>query len=243
MIKKGYYAWILMYFLGIPIAQGQQLSGNEAQENLNEIANLPSYKSIFKKFDNRYEGVQGSPYFNDKWLNGKVVFENGATKDNLLLRYNAYEDQLIWNRPGAGPIILKKDAIASFALNIKDNSLVYTFVKRPHPKRKGQSQFYLLLSDGPIELLERTKIIFEKANFEGGYGPDKTYDEFKPYKFYYACTKDQSAPQKIKTTPAGVAKLFTNQREVVKKYIVDKQIDCKNSDGLVGIFTHFQGIN
>jgi len=197
---------------------------NDAQENLFKIGSADASTGIVRAYDSRYEGVKGSPFYFEDWASGAVELENGLKIKDLQLKFNTYENELIVNRSGA--FYLQKNDIKSFTIQEKTSGESVSFIKLPHPKKADTFQYYKLLYDGKINLIELTKVIFEKANFEGGYSNDKRFDEFKKYQEIYYYAPPNNNPVKIKTSPSGFSKVFPKHGDKIKKYIYDQSLDC-----------------
>lgn len=228
---------IFILFLSLNI-HAQEISGNDAQENLFKIGGVDATNGVVRKFDHRYEGVKGTPFYFNSWTKGNIETVDGRHIENLQLKYNAYEDELIMNKPKEGAIYLQKEIIRSFSL-IDTNTEVH-FVKYKHPKKETEHKFYRLIFKGSIILIEDLKVVFEKANFQGGYSQDKRFDEFKKYPAFYYYNDSNAYPKKLKTTPSGVSKIFSNHSYEIKKYIADQNLNCKNESDLMKIFIYYQ---
>jgi hypothetical protein len=217
----------------------QEIEGNDAQENLYKLGGQDADIGVVRKFDNRYEGVKGSPFYHDDWVNGKVVFESGRTAENIQLKYNVYEDELLILQSETGAIYTDKNNVTSFAFLHPDLQREEWFIKYPHPKKPGSTQYFQVIFQGKVNLLGHNKIVFEKANYEGGYSNDKRYDEFKSYTTFYYNTAS-TTPQKLKSSAGGVAKIFPDKQAQVKQYIVENLLDCRKSEDLIRIFEYYE---
>lgn len=217
----------------------QEIQGIDAQENLYKLGSNDADIGVVRKFDNRYEGVKGSQFYHENWTEGKVVFESGRIAENIQLKYNMYEDELLILQPETGAIYVDKNNVSSFAINQSGLEKQEWFIKYPHPKKDGATQYFRVVFHGKINLLEYNKIVFEKANYEGGYSNDKRYDEFKNFKTYYYAA---ASPQKLKTSAGGVAKIFPEKQSEIKKFIIENLLDCRKLEDLVRVFEYYETI-
>lgn len=228
----------IFYLLASTCANAQNVSVNDAQENIFKLGGINATSGVVRQFDNRYEGVEGSPFYMETWLSGSITFQNDEHIENIQLKYNVYEDELIINKSNAGQFYLPKTEIKSFTLQHGSPQQSYTFIRLQHPKKATQSQFYRIIHHGAINLLEYTRVVFEKADFEGGYSNNKRFDEFKKYPaFYY--NSATSIPKKVKTNPKAISKLFPNKNGEIKKYIDENGLDCNNEEDLIKIFSYY----
>ena len=230
----------LLVFLSKP-GFSQDISVNDAQENLFKLGGIDVNSGVVRKFDNRHEGVKGSPFYLDSWSQGTIDFANGQSKPNAKLKYNQYEDELIIQQSANTAYYLPKDKISSFTIVDQDGHS-QLFIKRNHPGKKATSQFYRVITAGKVYLLEHTKVVFEKADFEGGYSNNKPFDEFKKYTSYYYLLKDSEIPVKLKQTINAVAKIFPGNADMIKAYISENEIDCRNVEELSGVFRYYNSL-
>jgi len=221
-------------------AFSQDLQGNAAQENLDKIGGMDYGVGIVRKFDNRYEGIKGTPFYLEDWTDGSINFENGDTIDNLKLKYNLYEDELLVLDRRLGAIYVDKSRVSTFYL-APSGGQGYRFSKLPHPKKETLKTYYRIIYQGEITLLENIKVVFEKANYSGGYSNDKKYDEFKKYTSFYFIKKNSEnpRPQKLKTNAGAVSKIFPNHQKEIKKYINQNLLDCRKEDALLRVFGYY----
>lgn len=222
-------------------AECQDIIGNDAQENLFKIGSSDASFGVVRKFDNRYEGVQGSPFYSEEWVEGSIVTEKNRQIDNVQLKYHVFEDELIINK-NSGQFYLPKKQIKSFILKEKEQMENVHFTKLHHPKNHNEYQYYKIIWKGTISLFEHSKVVFEKANFEGGYSNDKRYDEFKKYPVLYYVIGDGTVPVKLKTTANGFSKIFPDHNDEVKKFISTNGYSCKNEQELIAILNYYEKI-
>ena len=218
---------------------GQELKGDDALENLLKIGSSDVSFGVVRKFDNRYSGVQGSPFFFDYWSEGTLVTSDGRQIENIRIKYNAHEDELI-TKNKSGQFYLPKTMVKSFTLIERASGTGIRFSKHRHPKNAHEYQFYRIIHLGAIDLLEHIKVIFEKANFEGGYSNDKPYDEFKKYPVIYYIGRQTTTPRKLKTTVNGVSKIFPEHENEIKEFITTNRLDCKNERDLIRIVNFYE---
>ena len=86
------------------------------------------------------------------------------------------------------------------------------------------------------------KVVFEKADFEGGYSNNKRYDEFKKYTGFYYKTEIMTQPQKLKLNPGGISKIFPDHKNQIKEFILDNGLDCSSENDLSKIFEYYTHI-
>lgn len=232
---------ILYLFISYTV-DAQEISGIDAQENLFKLGGIDATSGIVRKFDHRYEGVKGSPFWFDNWSNGSLIFENDKHVDNVQLKYNVFEDELIINRAKVGQFYIPKESVKSFMLLNEKSGESVNFIKYIHPKKDSSLQYYRVIATGTVNLVEFVKVVFEKADFEGGYSNDKRYDEFKKYPGFYYFSQPGTKPQKLKSNPNAISKIFPGQNDQMKKYIIKNGLDCTSENDLIQIFEYYSEI-
>lgn len=229
----------LIFFTIFSIANAQTIEGNDAQQNLDNIGNSTGDKGIVRIFDNRYDGVVGSPFFAEKWLEGTIVLENNRTVGDLKLKYNMFEDELIMLMPKTGSIYVDREKVRSFSL-LKDAGEILFFKKYHHPNQSEQSRYFRALCQGKMNLWEHTRVIFEKANFESGYSIDKKYDEFKQYPELYYTSASMSFPVKLKTSSTAFVKIFPEHQDLIREFIKRNMLDLRNPEIIISVFQYYE---
>ncbi len=218
----------------------QESSGNDSQENIFKIGGSGAATGVVRQFDNRYEGVKGSPFYLDDWVKGTVTMQNGQRAENIQLKFNAYENELLMNQSKTGAVYIPKKQISSFSLQDPEINREVLFQKLPHHKKGDQTHFYRVLYKGKVSLYKDIVVVFEKADYQGGYSNDKTFDEFKTYSNYYYNGELDLEFHKLKTSPSGIAKAFPDHSSEIKKFISQGNINLKKDGDLIIIFNYHQ---
>ena len=230
---------IVYIFITIKVFS-QESSGNDSQENLFKIGGSGATTGVVRQFDNRYEGVKGSPFYFDNWVKGSIILGNGQKTENLSLKFNAHENELLMNQSKTRAVYIPKEKINSFSLFNPETNQEVIFQNLPHHKKADQTHFYKLLFNGEVSLYEDIIVVFEKADYQGGYSNDKTFDEFKRYSNYYYISEPDSEFHKLKMTSSGISKAFPNHSAEIKKFIKREDINLKNEKDLVKVFNYHQ---
>ena len=100
--------------------------GYEAKENLRELGSMDGTGNV-RTFDNRYEGVKGTPYVFEEFHPGEVYLK---TKNKVAvqdLNYNCFENELVYLDP-ATKVIRVMNRFQVDLFTIRDGDRVLTFV-------------------------------------------------------------------------------------------------------------------
>lgn len=192
---------------------------------------------MIRAFNNRYEGIKGSPYYHDDWLKGTLELENGKVVKDVEMKLNLYENELIV-KDGKQSGIINRALVKGFSLGFADQIDAH-FARYPTYDKSGSDLYYKILHEGKMTLLENIKIIYEKASFEGAYSVNKTYDEFKQYPSYFFITADSDKPQKIKSTNKAFLKIFPAHQAELKRYISENLLDVRNAEDIMNVLRYY----
>ena len=236
-----YNLCLLLATLSLSICNAQTVpDGSDAQLNLNNLGNTGN--ATVRTFDNRYQGVEGSPFYNQQWLSGDVITIDDKIYRDVQLKYNAHEDELIMKKgTGNNPIYVVKDQVKSFTLT-DTKSRVERFTKLYKGKKFVTKQYFKIVFEGSFSVYEEIKITLLKADFEGGYSANRTSDEFKMASAFYYRMKNSYHAIKLKSSSAQVAKIFADKKNEMKAFIDSRQLDCKSAEGLAEVFAYYDGL-
>lgn len=158
--------------------------GFDPEQNLRILGNLNPLSVGAIGFDNRYEGVTGTPLLFTDWQWGTIQFVKQDTfstpfKLNVDLVKNTLIVQL---RDGS---LGELSAANVKAIQIKNNDSgdlmrwVVASEKEVEGVKSVRLKFYQAFYEGSnMRLFKVTNKIFKKANYQGAYNSGNTYDEF-----------------------------------------------------------------
>ncbi|MCF8302583.1 MAG: hypothetical protein K9I94_04835 [Bacteroidales bacterium] len=182
------------------------------------------------------EGEAGSIYLNDEFIEGALTLENGSQIDDLSYRYNLYTQQMEFIK-GEDSLALAKPSEIS-ELHFDD----HVFVWERFLTRKGEIKcgYFELLSEGKINLLLRRQIAYHvSAECDGleRFTPD-TY--VRVNSFYYQ--HDDQPAQMLKPRERRLMKLFSDEKETIRGFMVNKAIDVNRKEDLMRLFSYYNEI-
>ncbi|MDW7694503.1 hypothetical protein R9C00_07110 [Flammeovirgaceae bacterium SG7u.111] len=217
---------LLIISSSFAIAQTNTL---DAQTNLNQIGTLTPNTVGALGFDNRYEGVKGSPFLFEEWIPCEIYLENGTEyKEGLKLNYNAENDEIHLLSPNKTVRILYSTQIKKFVATGNSGAALFVRFKPTElGLKEGRELFCEVLYDGETKLVKKTNVIYKKANYEGAYAQGKTYDEYQKTDKLYIKTKN--GYEKIGLSKGAVMKLFPEKKSELKGYFkkLGKGIDTE----------------
>ncbi|RYE29330.1 MAG: hypothetical protein EOP48_32700 [Sphingobacteriales bacterium] len=98
--------------------------------------------------------IEGSPFLNNEFEPGRVVFTNGKMSSDLYLQFNMVDNKLLFRRDDM--IMEFVDSVRDFYLQYNENNTLGLVFRCNFPPidRNTRATFYELLVDGKIELLK-----------------------------------------------------------------------------------------
>ncbi|QDA58670.1 hypothetical protein [Hymenobacter jejuensis] len=156
--------------------------GVQANENLKDLtrgANVIAY-------DNRYEGIRGTPFAFSRWLPADLVMTSNAKLHVGALKFDAYQQQFYIKSPDKrDSLLIDSRRIARFTLidsgafePATQGPWVHQFRRFAEaPVSMQANEFVESLYEGRYALLKRYGKQLVKANYMGAYSQDRRTDE------------------------------------------------------------------
>lgn len=179
-------------------------------------------------FDNRYEGVKGSPFIFEEWLPGQLLLNDSAVVANqIVYKFDAFKNE-IWIKMVTGQErILYNNELLAFELYKPDGKKV-KFKKVKLPDSENRHHFSVSVFEGQnTSLIKDVKKVFKKANLEdkGIVTLGNAYDWFEEVNNFYI-KKLNAVPVKVslkKNSIIDALKLSKPATQSVENF-------CKNHD-------------
>ncbi|MBC6607702.1 hypothetical protein H8B13_12810 [Hymenobacter sp. BT188] len=162
-------------------------SGNAAQENLKSLVN----GSAAISYDNRYEGVRGTPYLISAWIPGTIQLASKVPLPETKLKYDANQRLLLMLRSPKDSTYVDMNKVEGFVLNDPTKSQPRAFKRfydAPDPALR--QEYFEVLVPGNYSLLKLQRKTLQKASYSGAYSADRRYDELLDQTDYYIRTAD-----------------------------------------------------
>ncbi len=198
-----------------------------------------------RTYDLRYEGMQGTPYFIDEWLSGKLVFTNGdAGKKSHLLKYNTQTKELLMKRPQGDSIIVFPNQITAFTIIDASKNVSYPFIKVENLKADGGTVpvcFLMVLYKNKSSLLKYVSKNVLKANYQGGYSADRRYDSYVDNSQYFIRKFDNSLV-KVKVKKSSVLDALEDKKAEIEAYIKKENLSFKNDFDIAKVLVYYDSL-
>ncbi|XOV93644.1 MAG: hypothetical protein ACFHWX_02820 [Bacteroidota bacterium] len=176
--------------------------------------------------------IDGSPYINENWKQGKLYLQNEVEVDVELLNYNVFEGSLTYVENNREYLISTYTDLKSFTLGNEDFVYLYT----DHSK-----DIYKLLSDGPIKLLKRYYCRIMLGMDSKGVTV-ATNDKYMMNDELYV-QKEGLQPEEFKTRKKDLFKLMRDKEDKVEAYIDEMNLNVNKESDLITIFDYYNQIS
>lgn len=214
------------------MAQTNKINGQASQQNLNELATINNLNGVVNVYDNRYEGVRGTPYFNKNWGAATIKMEDAIFED-IVVKYNVYENKLLYYKKGQ-LMELELTKVNSFV--IKDTLGLHTYDFRKVESMANLSQklndrFGLVLHDGSkakLFILPAKEYI--KADYKGTYSSGTAYDQLVDSNTLYF-VDNKGVIQKIKLNRKTLLSLLEDRKQQINQFLVKEKINANSEQG------------
>ena len=146
-------------------------------------------------FDNRYEGVQGSPFLIEDWLEGTLTLHDSAVVNDKIKYKFELINNTIWIKLATGEerIIFSRELLSLEMTDKNNKHYLIKQVKLPDIKDKNHFSIFLFENEN-MTFVKDVKKVFRKANLEdkGIVTVGKAYDWFEDIAKYYVKTANKS---------------------------------------------------
>jgi hypothetical protein len=206
----------------------------DAQNNLNDVGG-GALSNTVRGFDNRYEGLKGSPYLFDLWRDGEVTIGNQKAKRKM--KYDAYRDELVLlGNNSRDSILADKSKVTFFQLEATTDLPATKFIALRNDK--GVSTFYEMLLEGKTSLLLNHKKPLRKADYKGAYSVNRTQDEFL-YESSFWLMDSNGDLTRLRQTAKALPKSFPDRHDELSAFIKSEAIDPKNTEDLLKLVAFY----
>ena len=228
MKKELLFILAILLALMLPV-NGQDKKGIKvgmtSEQNLQALTN-PSLYSTTTGFDERYQGVKGSPRLLDTLLLSTVLLKDGEGYYEVNTDIDVVRNTMLFILPASGDLLEVASAwIEELTYHTKAGDKVFRTTEGLKFDRelKG-TRFYQVLSESPHLFIKIQDRKFLEANYTGLYSPDKRYDEYVPDDKYFIMGSD-SVLYKVQLNRKSLIKVFPSQSKLINSNFSEKSGD------------------
>ncbi|MFN7119683.1 MAG: hypothetical protein ACK4TA_23005 [Saprospiraceae bacterium] len=228
---KTLFTLVLAFTFSMILAQTP--TAIDPEQNLRTLGNLTPLSAGAMGFDNRYQGVQGTPFLFTEFQTGTIQFTKQDTFSTpFKLNVDLIKNTLL--------VQMKNGSLGEVSAN---NLKALQFSNLPNPPQPSnwiilsekevegnnsvREKFYGVLHNNQYRLLKSIEKTFKKASYQGAYNSGNTYDEFLTEEVYWL-----SAPgkpfEKIKLKRKDLEKALSAEAAKVQKIAKDNKLDLND---------------
>jgi hypothetical protein len=234
-----------------------QTTSNNQGVNLSSFSKSDELKRAFSNtraataFDDRYEGVKGSPYLFETWTEGRLTLSDSAVvKEVYLFKFDLIENE-VRIKVAQQERILTNRELQSLELKIPNDasgkSVLLKKVKLPDSDNRHL--FGIFLYEGKhLSLYKHIKKVFKKANLEdkGIVTLGNAYDSFEETTTIFI-RRNMETPEKTSLKKNDIifhSKLSKAKMDEVNKFCREHEIGGKLTDAeAVELISYIDNLN
>ena len=239
---------LLLFILGLfsfsyCYPQNEQVNSSQSEaDNIRSISTRSIMSGSVRTFDNRYEGVKGSPYFSEIFSRATVWMKNGGVKEDVILVLNLSTNQLEVQMIGG---IIKIPLRIVDRFEMKDSlGIDRQFVVKTLLTEKGESKPMALekLYQGKSVLYRRCYKEFRKANFNGPYPSNQNSDRYLDRVKYYLKPAGNAIFSDVRLNRNSWQKALSSQKSSVKAYLRQESLDIEEEQEAIQLLNFYDSL-
>lgn len=198
--------------------------GISGENNLQNALLMSPYASA-KGFDNRYQGIKGTPRFFDTLVTSSVLIKGEEQYFRIESDLDVVKNALIFMSPAREMLMEVPSDNFLWVVFHKDGKDLFfrtTEGLKFDQELKG-NKFCQVLTDAPYQFIRIPDRKFIDADYQRLYSPDLRYDEYEPVSKYFIQGSD-SVFYRVQLTRKSLKKTFPD-----KKDLIDRNFDEKSS--------------
>jgi len=191
-------------------------------------------------FDNRYQGVKGSPYIFSEWQSG-IVFPTKMEAIYIdLLNFDRHSLELCHKKTeDSKPLLINKYLIDSFQVALSSDTLEFLRVKVPEASDYGYME---LVYKGSGKLLLDYGKTFIEADYEQSYSADRRYDEFQDAPAYYIQFEPEGEMHHIKKSKKQTSSLFGPYSQQMMQFFKSEKTSFNSRSDLISMMKYYESL-
>lgn len=188
----------------------------------------------------KYADIKGSPYLGDgEWFEGDIVLNNGKVTKNILIRYNAFEQNLEFRRNGTA-MILEDRNVKGFSYiynNVRGSNEHYVFSRVSEFGGFAEAEGFVrvLFRGEDFSILE--KIYTDKITISSYGAAD--YQKFVIKTDYFIKKAGEDAVD-FKLSKGAFKQVFPDKYKEIKSYIKDNNVDLNEVSDLQALCSRIE---
>ena len=189
----------------------------------------PGYNYLYSS-DNMPKGSEGSPYLDD-WKSADIHLKNGKTIYGLMVRYNVFSEEMLYQQNNIAYAIGTPDSISDILLSGK--VFIYKEYTKANKIRKG---FFEVIFKGKVSLLNKYKIEFIHSNYNVALDIGNKNDRLELNQQLYLQQENQIIPLDKKNK---LIEILNNKNKEISDYMNKEKLSGKKQQDVIKILTYY----
>jgi hypothetical protein len=192
---------------------------------------IDSQGKAIRDADNELDNIKGTPFMYEQWVFGTFVNAEGTLFKNIKLKYNVYNDQLIF----AG----SKGEMMAFDKPVKQFTLNETLFANGFPAIDafGSDTYYQVLGEGSTKLLKHYSKHVEKNST---YGSAMASMRFADNEAWYLFKDGKISA--LKLDKKNVLAALNDKSTQVNNYLSNHKVNFKNDMELSNLLAYYNSL-
>jgi hypothetical protein len=217
------FLWVMLAVVVATAASGQETvnvysRGVSAEANLAAIATMSPYGVGGMGFDERYEGLKGSPRLYDTLYHSVLKVKDRSFQILVDADIDVAAGRLLFRSPSTGQLMsVPTEILEEVILYTKDGQHRYYTTRRlTFVKPEKELRFCQILFEGTHIFIKMPVKIFREADYKNSYSSDRRFDEYET-KFRYYVSLDDGRLRQVQLSARELSKLFPGEKEKIKE--------------------------
>lgn len=240
-MKLNFSLAIFMLISGLTVSAQTRENSNLTRDSFESLVSADEISTIV--YNNRYEGIRGTPFLFDDWILGELVLTDNHFNE-VEIKYDMMEDNvLIMNSSGIA-IYPNKSIVKSFHFSNSEgeyrnfiNLALVDYTLGPD----GNSGFVELLYEGKNSLIAKKLKFLKRVEARGAYSENRTYDEFRYSPAEYYWINNEVEVTLLKGGKKNVLKALNDNGDLAS-YVKNTGLNLKKENDLILLMIYFDTI-
>ena len=210
-----------------------------AQTMLNGLMDNFRFKKmtegVYSRENLKIADIQGTPYLDEEFSSGKIITPDGAIYENIPLRYNAFSDDLEFQK-GEDTYNIDPKTIIKRA---EFGGTVFCCMKYDSGSKIQNGLFEILTEGKAILLIKYIIKLLPKEKVQAFVDPKPARFD-PPVKEYYIAFND--LPAKLITNKKSLLELFGGQKDEMESFISKNKLSTREDATLTKIIAHYNSL-
>lgn len=236
-MKKITTLFFLLFICGVGFSQVRLSSQHPLYELYLRQYYIEESNEAMKESPHSINNIQGSPYVNENFVEGKVFINGKLNKKNVYLRYNVLAEEI-----EIKPI----KNINTYEAVYKDQEIYVSiggtiYIFAPYQESINKGGYFALIQPGENYILyEKHTVTFKE------YKPSNAYRQSQPAEFikgrdFYLVTKDGKF-FKIPKRNSKLVKVMDEKKKEIKEYLDKNDVDLNNKYDVIRLFKYYDSL-